>query len=288
MLLHVIWFGEYNEMVNEHCRGWKAKNPSFRLVLWTSKEFLANVEAYKGVDQFVLVEDLENERVKELIVNILSQKQWGIGRFGLASDFLRFEIIYERGGYYVDIDNKPGRLPRYTAQVLLMEPPSVHQKEHDLDLSPSLMGGPRGKPFYKIASEIMSGFPFSKLLKMFNTVSHEGSRWNCVERMMSIFMKTVFSQFTQSEPLRKTAKSCPLVPRGTQVFVIKLWDDPETDEFHTLIAPYSLTKCKAYGNFKTLPEIRHFTSRKFSGDCPIDEAELGSLFTSSLVSKHKV
>ena len=274
MLLHVIWFGEYNDMVNEHCKEWKAKNPKFQLILWTSKEFLSNVKAYDGVDTFALVEDLHNRKLRELIANILSQTHWGVGRFGMASDFLRFEIIYERGGYYIDVDNKPGHLPCYHAQVLFMD-----LNGSKPELSPSFMGGPKGKPFYKIASRILSGVSFNKLMKIFNPVSNEGSRWACIERMMSIFLQSLFSHFVKSEPLRKTAKSCPLVPKGTQVFVIKLWTDPTTDDFHVVIAPYSLSHCKAYGDFKTLPKIGHFTSRKFSGDCPIDEDKIRSLFT---------
>lgn len=274
MLLHVIWFGEYSDMVNDHCKEWKAKNPKFQLVLWTSKEFLSKVQAYKSVDRFALVEDLGNRKLRELIENILSQTQWGVGRFGMASDFLRFEIIYEKGGYYIDIDNKPGHLPRYHTQVLFMDLNSPTP-----ELSPSFMGGPKGKPFYKIASRILSRVSFDKLMKIFNSISDEGSRWACIERMMSLFLQTLFSQFVESEPLRKTAKSCPLVPKGTQLFVIKLWTDPKTDDFRVVIAPYSLRKCEAYGDLKSLPNIRHFTSNKFSRrDCPIDEDMIRSLF----------
>jgi mannosyltransferase OCH1-like enzyme len=79
-LIHFIWLGsslplKYSNIINV----WKEKHPNFDIKIWN--------------DEDVELLQLEN-------INIFNNGS----NYGIKSDILRYEILYNLGGIYIDID----------------------------------------------------------------------------------------------------------------------------------------------------------------------------------------
>jgi mannosyltransferase OCH1-like enzyme len=79
--LHVIWIGDESKRPDQCIDTWRQHNPDWELKLWGNKE----VEAYNWFN-------------KKHLPAAMKQRLSG------ASNLLRFEILFNEGGFYVDAD----------------------------------------------------------------------------------------------------------------------------------------------------------------------------------------
>ena len=79
-ILHFIWLGgEIPEHYVTNINDWSKKNPNFEVEVWTDED----------AKNF----DMKNREMFEKATN-----------FGMKSDILRYEILYQEGGVYLDTD----------------------------------------------------------------------------------------------------------------------------------------------------------------------------------------
>ncbi len=79
-IIHQIWLGsELPDRYKRLCETWKAKHPAWQHILWTDKEAAALTMSNRS-----LYESMKN--------------------YGAKADILRYEILYQYGGLYVDTD----------------------------------------------------------------------------------------------------------------------------------------------------------------------------------------
>lgn len=137
-LIHVIWAGGVREVPNEgmvNLARWAYSNPNFKIVLWvddkvvTQDTHLVNLqELYteRFAEEYLKLAEGE-ESIQEINsrIEVRSIREHGIcnkendvvdyaidrlePNYGLSSDILRYRILYQYGGVYVDItDVTPG------------------------------------------------------------------------------------------------------------------------------------------------------------------------------------
>ena len=79
-ILHFIWLGsDIPERYVVNINDWTKKNPNFEIQIWTDGD----------ADSF----DMKNKELFDTTTN-----------FGMKSDILRYEILYQHGGVYLDTD----------------------------------------------------------------------------------------------------------------------------------------------------------------------------------------
>jgi mannosyltransferase OCH1-like enzyme len=109
-ILHHIWLGS---LLPEACRlfrdSWQSFNPSWTYVLWTDDE--SNFSFGHVVSTYDALHQLLNEEKEQLIVFdirnmiLVNQEAYDATKnYGEKSDILRYEVLYEFGGLYVDTD----------------------------------------------------------------------------------------------------------------------------------------------------------------------------------------
>ena len=82
-ILHFIWIGDVLKMPYKCMKTWTDKNPEYKVVLW---------------DNDALEES--NWKNKRQLYDMLAKKD-----YAGASDVMRYEILYEHGGIYIDADS---------------------------------------------------------------------------------------------------------------------------------------------------------------------------------------
>ena len=78
-IIHQIWLGDQTKRPNELLNSWKEKNPTWQYKLWTEK----NLPMLRCQQQFDTVE-------------------CQVGK----ADILRYEVLLNEGGFYIDADSK--------------------------------------------------------------------------------------------------------------------------------------------------------------------------------------
>jgi len=78
-IIHYIWMGDQSklEKYSQNIETWKIKNPDYNLILWDETQFLKYDNAKFYIDR---------------------------GYFSQASDLMRFSILKDHGGWYLDTD----------------------------------------------------------------------------------------------------------------------------------------------------------------------------------------
>lgn len=82
-ILHFIWIGDIFKIPHECVKSWTDKNPDYKVVLWGNHE----------------LEESEWKN-KSKIDDMLAKKD-----YAGAADIMRYEILYQHGGVYIDIDS---------------------------------------------------------------------------------------------------------------------------------------------------------------------------------------
>ena len=81
-IVHFIWLGNaIPQFYQDNIEDWKSKNPSFEFKLWGNEDSEAFMKNKASYENFAKAES-----------------------FGIKSDILRYEILLEMGGLYVDTD----------------------------------------------------------------------------------------------------------------------------------------------------------------------------------------
>jgi hypothetical protein len=95
-VLHFIWLGPkpFPRTSVENIRSWIAKNPDWKILFWTDRERPLPHPAM----QRMLVKDFKFSK--------LENRFHSSDNFGEKSDVLRYEILHQQGGVYVDHDVK--------------------------------------------------------------------------------------------------------------------------------------------------------------------------------------
>lgn len=98
MNIHQIWFGDPNKVPSRTSKWEKYRSTGWKYRLWTEKD-------EKEIKKFV------SRRNFDLLKSLLAHKSWWA-----ASDLLRYELIREFGGIYLDCDfaapeNEDGNIP---------------------------------------------------------------------------------------------------------------------------------------------------------------------------------
>ncbi len=81
-IFHFIWLGKknYNDRISECINSWHITNPDYKIMKWDEQNIPVNIE---------------------FVNYMIAQKKWAF-----ASDCLRFWILYNYGGIYLDTDMK--------------------------------------------------------------------------------------------------------------------------------------------------------------------------------------
>jgi len=99
-IIHQIWFGDQDLRPKKLMKQWEEMNPDWEYWLWTEKElseFFPKLENQRHYNEFeYLYEHLhhKNQNIKT--------HHYLAGR----SDLVRYEILYEYGGFFIDADAK--------------------------------------------------------------------------------------------------------------------------------------------------------------------------------------
>jgi len=100
-IIHQIWFGDQSLRPIKLMNKWKEMNPSWDYWLWTEKElkeYFPNLENQKHYDNLIdLYDNLKNKTPN------IRPHHYLAGR----SDIVRYEILYEYGGFFIDADSDP-------------------------------------------------------------------------------------------------------------------------------------------------------------------------------------
>lgn len=93
-VIHFIWLGPKNfpEASKKNLRSWMEHHPDWKFLFWTD------------IDRECPIPGMEKKLTQEFPLYHLSQQYVDSSNFGEKSDLLRFEILYEFGGMYVDHD----------------------------------------------------------------------------------------------------------------------------------------------------------------------------------------
>ena len=78
-VIHQIWLGDPRKCPLDLINTWKEKNPTWKHTLWTDK----NIPKLRNQEQFDAMKELAGK-----------------------ADILRYEILYNLGGFYIDADSK--------------------------------------------------------------------------------------------------------------------------------------------------------------------------------------
>lgn len=82
--IHIVWVGDEEKRPNDYIRTWVEKNPSWAVKIWGNDE-------YKN-RQWINKEAME--------------KLWSAGALHGVADLMRYEILFEEGGFCVDADSE--------------------------------------------------------------------------------------------------------------------------------------------------------------------------------------
>lgn len=92
--IHFIWLGPspFPHLSVENVRNWIARHPDWECIFWTDRDRLAPCEG------------MVVKRVDPLLFSYLRKEFETAETWGEKSDILRYEILYQEGGIYVDHD----------------------------------------------------------------------------------------------------------------------------------------------------------------------------------------
>ena len=80
-IIHQIWLGDRNRMPKELMKTWKETYPTWKYMLWTE-------------------DNLPNLRTKKQFDTLYESEKWNA-----CADLLRYELLYNMGGWFVDADS---------------------------------------------------------------------------------------------------------------------------------------------------------------------------------------
>jgi mannosyltransferase OCH1-like enzyme len=80
-ILHQIWIGPKPAPTNL-MKTWKEKHPDFEYILWTENEIIKRKLELKCIDKIMMINEINGK-----------------------ADIIRWEILYQYGGYFVDADS---------------------------------------------------------------------------------------------------------------------------------------------------------------------------------------
>ncbi|MEX0849087.1 MAG: glycosyltransferase [Candidatus Dependentiae bacterium] len=109
-ILHHIWLGsELPQTCAQLRKSWIDRNPYWLFILWTDNEL--NFALGKVVNTFEDLHECLQQKKEQFIVFdirdiiLTNQEAYDVTRnYGEKSDILRYEVLYEFGGLYVDTD----------------------------------------------------------------------------------------------------------------------------------------------------------------------------------------
>lgn len=79
-IIHYAWFGSQTpDYVKQRVHEWQTILPDWKFILWNEDNY--DISKYQ-----------------------FSQKMYSAGKLGYAADELRFDVLYQYGGFYLDID----------------------------------------------------------------------------------------------------------------------------------------------------------------------------------------
>ena len=82
--IHIVWIGDEEKRPNDYIRTWVDKNPSWVVKIWGNDEY--------NNHQWINKETME--------------KLWSAGALHGVADLMRYEILFEEGGFCVDADSE--------------------------------------------------------------------------------------------------------------------------------------------------------------------------------------
>ncbi len=156
--LHFIWLGprEFPRDSIANIRSWVEKNPSFKYIFWTDRK------------REQVHPDLEYRVFDEYPYSTLKEEYYLSNNYAERSDILRYEILFNEGGLYVDHDvicyRSLDSLVNNFDFVCGLEPP------HSPKISSSI----------SVCNNIIASVPHHPFLG--ETISRVKERWNRVER----------------------------------------------------------------------------------------------------------
>lgn len=160
-IIHFIWIGprDFPKESIINLKAWKKLHPDWRLFFWTdSKERPCPI---KGMEKH-LIDDISFVRLQPFLSRTTN--------YGEKADLLRYEIIYQQGGMYVDHDVHPYRS---------FDPfHSVYDFFVGLE-NPHTNSGTKTKVFP--CNCLFAARPFHPILR--KTIDNVAERWNEVEAL---------------------------------------------------------------------------------------------------------
>jgi len=99
-IIHQIWFGDQTLRPKKLMSEWKDMNPEWDYWLWTEKELKEFFPVLKNQKHYDELEYLYNNL--KLKTRNIRPHHYLAGR----SDIVRYEILYEYGGFFIDADAK--------------------------------------------------------------------------------------------------------------------------------------------------------------------------------------
>lgn len=98
-IIHLIWLGPrpYPEYAIENLKEWISLNPDYKFFLWTDNE----------QNQSFVLPKVEIKLIgKDFVFKFLKKEYEQNSLYAGKADVLRFELLYEYGGFYTDYDNR--------------------------------------------------------------------------------------------------------------------------------------------------------------------------------------
>jgi len=157
-IVHFIWLGpkEFPRDSYQNIKSWIEKNPDYTFMMWTDRK-------RDEIDP-----KLHTQLMEDYPFSALKDEYYLSNNYAERSDILRYEILYEEGGIYVDHDvvcyRSLDSLVNNYDLVCALEPP------HSPKISSSI----------SVCNNIIATIPFHPFIK--ETIDHVKERWERVGR----------------------------------------------------------------------------------------------------------